>query len=124
MLDRSLTASTLTEIKALRAELYEARAKVNADHPRYQSLLNLEHYMILRSQNRTELQEKLFHLSLSSLGRSYAHVAASIDTLYDQLSVSQGDEEISESAMESFHHVTIPEAIELASKNAAISRKI
>jgi pyruvate kinase len=118
MLDEQLIASTITEIKTLREELFQAREKVDSSHPRYQSLLNLEQYMILRNRDRTELQEKLFLLSLSSLGRSYAHVAASIDTLYDQLSSSLECTEIPEEVMKQFHHVTIEEAIKLASANA------
>ena len=76
--------STLQMLQELRNDLLEARKGSDTDHPRYQSLLNLRQYLILRSKDWTELQEKLFLLSLSSLGRSYAHVAASVDTLYDR----------------------------------------
>lgn len=119
MLDKDLVYETISEIKALREELYQARERVNLKHPRYQALLNLEHYMLLRKRDRRELQEKLFLLSLSSLGRSYAHVAASIDTLYDQLSSSLDQEQIGIEEMQGFHHATISEAITLASKNTA-----
>ncbi|MEA3372709.1 MAG: pyruvate kinase [Campylobacterota bacterium] len=118
MLDERLMALALEEIQRLRTELFAARKKVDASHPRYQSLLNLKQYMILRSEDRTELQEKLFLMSLSSLGRSYAHVAASIDTLYDQLSGSLRREAITSEEMAGFHHVSIQEAIELASRNS------
>ncbi len=118
MLDKKMMQSTLKEIKELREELLEARKLAAPDHPRYASLINLKHYMILRSENRTKIQEKLFLMSLSSLGRSFAHVAASVDTIYDQLSSSLGLKMISAKETEAFHHITIPESIELASKNA------
>lgn len=57
-------------------------------------------------------------LSLSSLGRSFAHVAASIDTLYDQLTSSLGREQISEALMAEFHHLSIADAIAIASRNS------
>ena len=118
MLDRKIMESALQEVQELRRDIHEARKEADPVHPRYRSLLNLRHYRILRSQNRTRLQEKLFSMSLSSLGRSYAHVAASLDTLYDQMISSLGGEMLSAEAMAGFHHVTIPEAIELASHNA------
>lgn len=118
MLDKDLITETISEIKALREELYSAREKVDPNHPHYQTLLNLEQYMTLRRRDRRELQEKLFLLSLSSLGRSYAHVAASIDSLYDQLQSSLHCKQISKEQMKTFRHVTIAEAIKLASKNA------
>ncbi|WP_295064439.1 pyruvate kinase [Sulfuricurvum sp.] len=110
--------SALGDIEILRKHLRAARDEVNSDYPRAQSLLNLNHYMLLRQEDRTDLQEKLFMLSLSSLGRSYAHVAASIDTLYDQLSSSLGNEEISEALMAEFRHLSIADAISIASKNS------
>ncbi len=118
MLDRALMASALETITSLRAELLKAREGTDPAHPRYQSLLNLRQYMILRREDRTELQEKLFLMSLSSLGRSFAHVAASVDTLYDQLSSSLHATSIPPEEMEQFHHVTIEEAIALASHNS------
>jgi len=78
--------SALAVFEELRDDLFDARLGADTNHPRYQSFLNLRQYLILRSKDWTALQEKLFLLSLSSLGRSYAHVAASVDTLYDQLS--------------------------------------
>lgn len=118
MLNRVLMESALGDIEILRKHLRAARDEVNSDYPRAQSLLNLNHYMLLRQEDRTDLQEKLFMLSLSSLGRSYAHVAASIDTLYDQLSSSLGHEEISETLMAEFRHLSIADAISIASKNS------
>ena len=91
MLDTHLLHSALKKISTLRHELLNAREGLDISHPRYQSLLNLRQYLILRSQDRTDLQDELFLMSLSSLGRSYAHVAASIDTLYDQLRSALGE---------------------------------
>ncbi len=119
MLDKKLLKSALGNIDGIRSELLTARNGVDPNHPRYQSLLNLKHYLILRSRDRTALQEKLFLMSLSSLGRSYGHVAASIDTLHDQLSSSLHYDEISAEEMAAVHHLTIGEAIELASKNSS-----
>jgi pyruvate kinase len=120
MLDRKLMESALEDIDSIRPELLRAREEVKPGHPRYQSLLNLKQYLILRSKDRTELQEKLFLMSLSSLGRSYAHVAASIDTLHDQISSSLHHDEISEEEMALVHHLTIKESIELASRNSTV----
>ena len=118
MLDKELMQSAREELKELRQKLLEVRTEADRNHPRYQSLLNLKQYLLLRSKDHTALQEKLFMLSLSSLGRSYAHVAASIDTLYDQLSTSMGKAAIPESEAEKFHHLGIQEAIAAASKNS------
>ena len=97
-------------LEELRNDLLKAREGAEGNHPRYQSMLNLRQYLILRSKDWTELQEQLFLLSLSSLGRSYAHVAASVDTLYDQLSSSLGLGEITEAESAAFHHLSIAEA--------------
>lgn len=110
MLDRTLMRAAMDELEGLRNDLLGARRESEVSHPRYQSLLNLKQYLILRSKDWTALQEKLFLLSLSSLGRSYAHVAASVDTLYDQLSSSLGLGEISEAEMAAFHHLSIAAA--------------
>lgn len=118
MLDTKLMESALGDIEILRRHLLAARDEVHSDHPRAQSLLNLNQYMLLRKKDQTQLQEKLFMLSLSSLGRSFAHVAASIDTLYDQLSSSLGREQISEALMAEFHHLSIADALAIASRNS------
>jgi pyruvate kinase len=118
VLDKVLMESALGDIEILRKYLLAARDEVESEHPRSQSLLNLNQYMLLRKKDHTQLQEKLFILSLSSLGRSYAHVAASIDTLYDQLSSSLGLEQISEELMAEFHHLSIADAITIASHNS------
>lgn len=118
MLQTSVLRAALTQIEALRHELLGAREGVDETHPHYISLLNLRQYLILRSQDRTELQEQLFLMSLSSLGRSYAHVAASVDTLYDMLRGALGEAPIEASLMQSFKHASIAEAIQIASQNA------
>lgn len=118
MLDQIVMESALGDIEILRKYLLAARDEVHSEHPRSQSLLNLNQYMLLRKKDQTQLQEKLFSLSLSSLGRSFAHVAASVDSLYDQLSSSLGREQISAELMAEFHHLSITEAITIASKNS------
>ena len=110
--------SALGDIEILRKYLLAARDEVSSEHPRSQSLLNLNQYLLLRKKDHTALQEKLFKLSLSSLGRSYAHVAASVDTLYDQLISSLGGEQISEALMAKFHHLSITDALAIASHNS------
>ncbi|MDD3596453.1 pyruvate kinase, partial [Sulfuricurvum sp.] len=118
MLDQALMHSALEDLQTLRSELLAARENMDQNHPHYKSLLNLRQYLILRSQDLTRLQEKLFMLSLSSLGRSFAHVAASIDTLYDQLNTSLGQDAISEELSREFHHLSIAEAMEIAARNS------
>lgn len=118
MLDRELMRTAYDEIQSIRTGLQEVRFGMDEKELRYRSLLNLNQYLKLRHDDWTKLQEKLFLLSLSSLGRSYAHVAASIDTLHDQISSSLGYEEISQEMMEEFHHLTIQESITIASDNA------
>lgn len=120
MLDKEIMKSAFAEVQELRNDIFKAREETDPSHLRYQSLLNLKHYLILRSKNRTELQEKLFLMSLTSLGRSYDHVAASLDALYDQMISSMGGEMLSEEVMAQLHHVSIPEAIWLASYNSTM----
>jgi pyruvate kinase len=55
-----------------------------------ESLRNLRHYLTLRSADRRELQEKLFLLGLSSLGRSFAHIEASVANIHSMLSRAMG----------------------------------
>ncbi len=55
------------------------------------ALDNLRHYLILRSADRRELQEKLFLLGLSSLGRSFAHIEASVANIHAMLSSAMGE---------------------------------
>ena len=120
MLDRKLLKSAYNDIEIIRKALLEVREQVDVHEPRYESLLNLHQYLRLRQDDWTKLQEKLFVLSLSSLGRSYAHVGASIDTLHDQLCSSLGYEEISEDMMKQLHHLSIEDSIEIASRNATM----
>ncbi|MGE4294246.1 MAG: pyruvate kinase [Campylobacterales bacterium] len=54
------------------------------------SLKNLQHYRLLRSADRKRLQEKLFLLGLSSLGRSFSHIEASVENILSFLSVASG----------------------------------
>ena len=88
MLDKEIMRSAYEELQTLRASLFAVRDETDINELHYKSLLNLNQYIKLRNNDYTKLQEKLFLLSLSSLGRSYAHVAASIDTLHDQLCCS------------------------------------
>lgn len=118
MLDRELMHSVYEDINSIRESLFEVRNSVDKNESRYESLLNLDQYLRLRKDDWTKLQEKLFLLSLSSLGRSYAHVAASIDTLHDQICCSLGYEEISKELMKECHHLTIQESITIASDNS------
>ncbi len=118
MLESSVLSAALVQIADLRQELLAAREGLDETHPRYISLLNLRQYLILRSKDRTELQEQLFLMSLSSLGRSYAHVAASVDSLYDMLRSALGEAPIDGVLMHSFKHASIAEAIQIASTNA------
>lgn len=77
------------------SQLLEAlkRVKIDAggiDEKSRLSLANLRHYQILRSADRKGLQERLFLLGLSSLGRSFSHIAASVENILGQLSVCLG----------------------------------
>ena len=118
MLDEKRMQSALQMLDVLRHDLLEARRGSAPDHPRYQSLLNLRQYLILRSSDWTQLQASLFLLSLSSLGRSYAHVAASVDTLHDQLASSLGLAQISAEEAAAFHHLGIAAAQEMIARNS------
>lgn len=118
MLDTQRMHAALKDVTRLRNDLLAARSGSDPSHPRYQSLLNLRQYLILRSKDWTELQENLFVLSLSSLGRSFAHVAGSVDTLYDQLASSLGLPQINEAESAAFHHLSIEAAQETIASNS------
>ena len=119
MLDKKLMQTTLDEIEKLRKEILDLNEPLDTNHPRYKSILNLKQYLILRSKDRTELQEKLFLLSLSSLGRSYAHVGGSIETLYEQLySTLYCGKMPSLESQSKEKYLSIEEAIKLGSLNA------
>lgn len=117
MIDSKLLESTLQEIEALRGEVLALEDQLPSDHPNFQSLLNLKQYLLLRQEDRTQLQEKLFLMSLSSLGRSTAHVAASIETLSLQLKCSETHQPIT-AAEENRRHISILEAIKLTSQKS------
>lgn len=118
MLDNKVMNTTLDEIVKLRDELSQCANKVDQNHVNYKSLLNLEHYLKLRRKDRTQLQEKLFLLSLSSLGRSYAHVGGSVDRLFEQLNSSINCDGRSVENITTVSHIGIEEAIKLASRNS------
>ena len=118
MINQKLMQTTLEEIEKVRAEIFTLDDKPDVHHPRYESILNLKQYLILRSKDRTALQEKLFLLSLSSLGRSYAHVGGSIETLYQQIYSSIHCGEVSSLEERKEDHLSIEGAIELVSLNA------
>lgn len=118
MLDKTLMESALAEIEVLRRALLAVQKRIPVGHPRCRSLLNLRQYLALRKKDRTAMQEKLFRLSLSSLGRSHAHVAASVDALHDQLCSSLGREQIGEDQTAQSRHVSITDASAIASHNA------
>ncbi len=117
MLDIKLMQSALKEISEIRKTLQDAKHGVDFNLPRFESLLNLKQYLILRSKDQTKLQEKLFLLSLSSLGSSSAHVAGRVETLYEQISSSLTCSDIPQ---EEINCLGIKEAIKLASTNSAM----
>lgn len=117
MLNKELMQSAFVDIQRLRQSMAQVAASVNLNESRYKSVVNLKQYLKLRSDDWTQLQEKLFLLSLSSLGRSYAHVGSSIDTLYDQLCCSMNEQQIQEYEDKELH-LGIEEAVRIASSNA------
>lgn len=79
-----------TEVSQLRDYLHNAcqlyRNQIAGLHPNYwQSAHNLIAYMALRQRDLRELQTKLSQQGFSSLGRSEAHVLASIDAVLQAL---------------------------------------
>lgn len=116
MLDEKLMQETLGDIEKLLKEISNV-GDIDKNHPRYKSILNLKQYLILRSKDRTKLQEKLFLLSLSSLGRSFAHVGASIETLYQQIFTSLNCEKTA-SLDKKVDYLSIKEALRLISYNS------
>lgn len=61
MINKQLMQTTLDEIEKLREEVVHVDDELDVHHPRYKSILNLKQYLILRSKDRTALQEKLFY---------------------------------------------------------------
>jgi pyruvate kinase len=106
--------STKEEIKQLRNDLFALNENRDATQLHAKSLLNLKHYLALRSEDRTQLQEKLFCLGLSSLGRSYAHILASIDTIYERLHCQETPPEHKENGD---YITSIQESLDIASHN-------
>jgi pyruvate kinase len=81
---------SLDALRALRAEIAAAEPAVDV-HPRHRvSAANLAHFLALRSADRRRLQAELAQLGLSSLGRSEAHVLASVDATLRALSCLAG----------------------------------
>lgn len=75
----SLRASTQIVEQSLAAEL----AQIHTDYQ--PSAKNLLHYLALRQHDLRELQKQLSYLGLSSLGRSEAHVLASLNAVWEAL---------------------------------------
>ncbi len=76
----------IDDLLALEADLIDAaeaaRPQLERVHPNFQrSALNLIHYLALRNHDIRPLQESLGDLGVSSLGRSEAHVLASIQAV-------------------------------------------
>ncbi|MHB8057400.1 MAG: pyruvate kinase [Desulfuromonadaceae bacterium] len=79
------------EISTIRAEMLsleeKRRALLEGLHPAFQkSGANLLHYLALRHRDIRPLQKKLASLGLSSLGRTEAHVLATLNSLLAVLS--------------------------------------
>ena len=86
----------LAEVKALRDDIEtrgaELRAEWGAAAEKAPSrALNLSHYIALRGHDLTDLQSRLAARGLSSLGRSEARVAPSLDALIATLRRLTGD---------------------------------
>ena len=80
----------IAEVAGLRASLVELADKAvggtEAIHPHYRdSARNLAHYLALRQHDLRSLQARLAGLGLSSLGRSEAHVLASVGAVLNVL---------------------------------------
>lgn len=118
MLDKEKMLYAYEDIKYLRKSFIDMNEEIDETHPRAKSLLNLKHYLHLRSKDHTMLQEKLFFLGLSSLGRSYAHIFASINNIYEQLTSSLNKEQIFTNSHATHNYINIQEALDTASNNA------
>ena len=80
----------IDEVGELRTSLIELADKAvgsaEAIHPHFRdSARNLVHYLALRQRDLRPLQARLAELGLSSLGRSEAHVLASVDAVLNVL---------------------------------------
>jgi pyruvate kinase len=94
--DKSVTAAAVAgqaelddlikRLAEIRAALSESEStfetRIELAHPTYQkSARNLAHYIALRHRDMRPLQAELARLGLSSLGRSEAHVMATLDVV-------------------------------------------
>ncbi len=89
------SARTLAAVEALREQLLateaEHRAAIDRAAPAARaSACNLVHYVALRQHDLRDLQSELASVGLSSLGRSEAHVLASLDAVLWALSRMSG----------------------------------
>jgi len=83
-------AALIEPLAALRAEMRQmveehAAGWEGAEPAQVASMHNLLHYLALRRHDRRDLQERLAALGLSSLGRSEAHVLATITSVLQVL---------------------------------------
>jgi pyruvate kinase len=88
----------LAEVKGLREDIEVGAAElrrgwgVDADNSKIPPrVLNLSHYIALRSHDVTDLQVRLAARGLSSLGRSESHVAQALDALIATLKRLTGE---------------------------------
>jgi pyruvate kinase len=97
--DPRLVARAYEELQRIRADMMEAERRW-ADHiedmqsTHRPSACNLLHYMALRRHDIRGLQEHLAEMGLSSLGRSEAHVLASLDAVLALLGRLRGGPEV------------------------------
>jgi pyruvate kinase len=88
---QAIAAELLNLRDALLAAEDRRRTEIDATHPRHRrSAANLVHYVELRRHDLRALQPRLAALGLSSLGRSEAHVMASLDAVLDRLAAPDG----------------------------------
>jgi pyruvate kinase len=88
--DASLLGQLIEELTAIRSDMvrleHDFKNELAVLQPLYdRSARNLLHYVALRRRDVRSLQHKLAALGLSSLGRSEAHVMASIDSVLNLL---------------------------------------
>lgn len=103
------------EVRALREALLAAEAahavEIAATHPtHHRSAANLIHYVELRRHDIRGLQERLGAVGLSSLGRSEAHVLATIEAVLFVLATLNGTEAPSPAAgigLNEGHHLLV-----------------
>jgi pyruvate kinase len=88
--DASLLGQLIEELTAIRSDMvrleHHFKHELSLEQSIYhRSARNLLHYVALRRHDVRSLQQKLATLGLSSLGRSEAHVMASIDNVLNLL---------------------------------------